>query len=68
MYLAQPAFFFFSWAANHIRIWSEKVFSKPLAPGGQMEEEEPLMEMIEDVRTLRKKKLHGAEDISGARS
>lgn len=32
-----------------------------------MEEEEPLMEMIEDGRTLRKKKLHGGADISGAR-
>lgn len=32
-----------------------------------MEEEEPLMEMIEDGRTLRKKKLRGGADISGAR-
>lgn len=32
-----------------------------------MEEEEPLMEMIEDGRTLRKKKFHEGADISGAR-
>lgn len=32
-----------------------------------MEEEEPLIEMIENGKTLRKKKLHGRADISGAR-
>lgn len=32
-----------------------------------MEEEEPLMEMTEDGRTLRKKKLHGGAEISRAR-
>lgn len=58
---------FFFLSCNHIKIWSKKFFSKPLVPGGQVEEEEPLMEMIEDGRILRKKKLHGGADISGAR-